>query len=60
MDPIGREQPPRAALLTLKLKNFMIIMFEIPSYEDAKLAAITIETLANISEFTNLTFSNWV
>ena len=48
VDPVGN--PPRASLLTLKLKNFMIIMFEVPNIDEARAACVTIETLSNISQ----------
>ncbi|KAK6760392.1 hypothetical protein RB195_021746 [Necator americanus] len=48
-DPISRDQPSKGGLLVLKCKNFMIIVFEIPNWEECNAAARSIETLSNIN-----------
>lgn len=49
-EPIGRDNPPKSGSLTLKCKNFMLVVFEVPNYEECQLAAETIEVLSNITE----------
>ena len=52
VEPIakGPNPPPNSgALLTLKCKNFMICVFEIPNINDCAAVARSIETLSNLS-----------
>ncbi|CAI4231050.1 unnamed protein product [Auanema sp. JU1783] len=47
-DLVQRDQPARGGILTLKLKNFLIIAFEVPHWDQCQLAKQSIETLSNI------------
>ncbi|KAL6724353.1 hypothetical protein Aduo_019249 [Ancylostoma duodenale] len=48
-EPISKDQPSKGGLLVLKCKNFMIIVFEIPNWEECNAAGRSIETLSNIN-----------
>ncbi|CAJ0577286.1 unnamed protein product, partial [Mesorhabditis spiculigera] len=50
-EPKSRDPNVKGGFLTLKCKNFMICVFEVPDFEECTLAARTIETLSNLNGF---------